>query len=215
MPGSALLLREFTWRAAMYRKALERSAGVTLSCAKFAPVRGYRAEAFHAGADYMASIRKRGAQTMPKSGSLWLTATVFGLVAMVLSACVSSHVMIGKARPPVSPDQVQIYLHPPLKYDEIAVLDTSSRASFAVTAQGKTDKVIQRLKDEAAKLGANGILLQGIGDQAAGSVGTGFGSASASGNSAVGVGVGSSATLYQKAGSGIAIFVYPDPKAQQ
>jgi hypothetical protein len=163
----------------------------------------------------MASIRKRGAQTMPKSGSLWLTATVFGLVAMVLSACVSSHVMIGKARPPVSPDQVQIYLHPPLKYDEIAVLDTSSRASFAVTAQGKTDKVIQRLKDEAAKLGANGILLQGIGDQAAGSVGTGFGSASASGNSAVGVGVGSSATLYQKAGSGIAIFVYPDPKAQQ
>jgi hypothetical protein len=44
---------------------------------------------------------------------------------------------------------------------------------FAVTAQGKTNVVMDRLKAEAAKLGANGILLEGVGDQAGGSVGTG------------------------------------------
>ncbi len=78
-----------------------------------------------------------------------------------------------------------------------------------MTAQGKTDKVVERLKEEAAKLGANGVLLQGIGDQPAGSVGSGFGSATASGNSAFGVGFGSSAAIYAKSGSGLAIYVPP------
>lgn len=128
-----------------------------------------------------------------------------------LSACVSSHVMMGQARPPISPALVQIYFHPPAaKYDEIAMLDTSSRGAFAFTAQGKTDAVIQRLKEEAAKLGANGVLLQGIGDQSSGSVSTGFGQASASGNTAYGSGIGLSGNVTIKAGSGIAIYVEPN-----
>jgi hypothetical protein len=136
---------------------------------------------------------------------------VVGIVVVaMLTACVSSHVLVGRARPPISPDQVQVYLHPPANYEEIAILDTSSRASWAITAQGKTDKVIQRLKEEAAKLGANGILLQGIGDQAAGSIGSGFGSASASGNSATAFGFGGSAAVFQKTGSGLAIYVAPE-----
>jgi hypothetical protein len=128
-------------------------------------------------------------------------------VAFVLGGCVSSHVLVGTPRPPISPDRVRVYLHPPAKYEEIAVLESSSRESWAITAQGKTDMVIERLKEEAAKLGANGILLQGIGDQQVGSVGTGFGSATASGNSAFGLGFGSSVAVYQKAGIGIAIYV--------
>jgi hypothetical protein len=137
------------------------------------------------------------------------------LSVAALAACVSSHILVGKARTPIPPDQVQLYIHPPMKYEEIAILDTSSRSSLAVTAQGKTNKVIERLKIEAAKLGANGVLLQGVGDQAVGSVGTGFGSATASGNSAIGVGFGSSAAVFQKSGSGLAIYVFPDPKPQQ
>lgn len=127
-----------------------------------------------------------------------------------LSACATSHVMIGQARPPISPDQVQIYLHPPAnKYVEIALLETSSKGAFAVGAQAKTNVVINRLKAEAASLGANGILLEGVGDQAAGSVGTGY--ATASGNSAFGL--GSSATVFNKTGAGLAIYVEPDQVA--
>lgn len=134
-----------------------------------------------------------------------------GLVVLSLSACASSHIVIGKVRSPISPDQVQIYLHPPAtKYEEIAILDSSSRNSFTFTAQGKTDVVVTRLKEEAAKLGANGILLQGVGDQAAGSVGSGFANGTASGNSATAVGLGISGTVFIKSGSGLAIYVEPN-----
>lgn len=116
--------------------------------------------------------------------------------------------MIGNARPAISPDAVQIYTRPPnAPYEEIARLDSSSQMSFAFTAQGKTDAVIKRLKEEAAKLGANGVLLEGIGDQPSGSVGTGGGSTSYSGGGFVGGGIGINAGLNRKVGGGVAIYV--------
>ncbi len=128
-----------------------------------------------------------------------------------LGACATSHVMMGQARPPISPSLVQVYVHPPAaKYEEIAMLDTSSRGGFGFTAQGKTDVVINRLKEEAAKLGANGVLLQGVGDQPGGSISTGFGQASAYGNQATAGGIGFSGNVMQKVGSGIAIYVQPN-----
>jgi hypothetical protein len=130
--------------------------------------------------------------------------------ALCLSACVTSHVIVGKVRPPISPDQVQLYLHPPgTKYEEVALLESSSRHSFSFTAQGKTNAVIERLKEDAAKLGANGILLDGVGDKATGSVGTGIGSATGAGNSTIGVGFSSSGTVFVKSGTGLAIYLPP------
>jgi hypothetical protein len=128
-------------------------------------------------------------------------------VCFILTGCVTSHVLVGTPRPPISPDQVRIYMHPPARYEEIAILESSSKDSWSFTAQGKTDKVIERMKDEAAKLGANGILLQGVGDQQVGTVGGAYGSSTASGNSAYGYGFGSSAAVFQKSGSGMAIYV--------
>jgi hypothetical protein len=105
---------------------------------------------------------------------------------------------------------VQIYLHPPAgKYEEIALLDTSSKHSFSFTAQGKTDAVINRLKKEAARLGANGILLGTVGDEAVGSVGTGVGSTLSGAHGSLGIGFGTSSTKYDKRGGGIAIYVSP------
>jgi len=145
---------------------------------------------------------------------LKLSAFTAFIVVAALSGCVSSHVIVGKVRPPISPDQVQLYLHPPAgKYEEVALLDSSSKHSFSFTAQGKANAVIERLKAEAAKLGANGILLNGVSDQAAGSVNTGFGSATASGHTATGFGVGTSGTVFVKSGSGLAIYVEPDQVA--
>jgi hypothetical protein len=146
----------------------------------------------------------------------WLKSSSFAvsLAIVTLAGCVSSHVIVGRVRPPISPDQVQLYLHPPAgKYEEVALLDSSSKQSFSFTAQGKTNAVIQRLKQEAAKLGANGILLNGVSDQAVGSFGTGFGSATASGHTATAFGFGSSGTVFVKSGSGLAIYVEPDQVA--
>lgn len=143
---------------------------------------------------------------MSKASTLKIALAVIVVVA-ALVGCVSSHIMIGQARPPITPDQVKIYWHPPAKYDEIAMLDTSSRGAFAITAQGKTDAVIARLKEEAAKLGANGVLLQGVGDQSAGSVSTGYAQGTSTGHSAYATGIGISGNVMIKAGSGIAIYV--------
>ncbi len=141
-------------------------------------------------------------------GNIIKRLTILGLLS--LAGCVTSHVIVGKLRPPISPDQVQLYLHPPAaKYEEIALLESSSKHSFSFTAQGKSDALIQRLKRDAAKLGANGILLQGVGDKATGSVGTGIGGATGAGNSVVGIGFSSSGTVFVKSGTGIAIYVPP------
>jgi hypothetical protein len=126
---------------------------------------------------------------------------------LLLTGCASSAVLIGKARPAISPEQVKLYLRPPKKFEEIALLESSSRNSWAITSQGKMDTVIQRLKEEAAKLGANGILIQGTGSEYGGSVNTGVGTATATGNTAYGTGFGTSVAVFHKAGSGVAIYV--------
>ena len=124
------------------------------------------------------------------------------------TACVTSHVLVGPARAPILPSQVQLYLQPPAgKYEQIAVLDTSSKHSFSFTAQGKTDVVIRRLKQEAAKLGANGILLQEIADEPVGSVGTGVGTDFTGAHGSISLGLSGSGFLLQKFGSGIAIYL--------
>ena len=133
---------------------------------------------------------------------LWL-----GLI-FCITACATSHVMVGKARPPISPDTVRVYFRPPdARYEEIARLESSSQMSFAFTAQGKSDAVINRLKAEAAKLGANGILFEGMGDESSGSIGTGGGGASYGGGSSFGGGVGLSVGTTKKVGGGMAIYV--------
>jgi hypothetical protein len=142
---------------------------------------------------------------------------IAGVIACTLAlgtapGCVATHVsLVGQARPAISPDQVQIYLQPPeTHYEQIANLTASSRGSFAVTGVGKMDKVVERLKAQAAKLGANGILLHGVGDQSAGSIGAGVSTETNSPHSPYGLGFGVSAMFYQKSGDGVAIYV--DPK---
>lgn len=130
------------------------------------------------------------------------------VLAVWLPGCsTSSHVMIGSARPPISPESVRIYLQPPPKYEQVATLDATSQGSFAITGQQNMDKAMARLKEEAAKLGANGVLLQGVQDQQTGSIGTGVGSSSYGPGSSTGVGVGGSFGITNKAVHGIAIFV--------
>jgi hypothetical protein len=72
------------------------------------------------------------------------------------------------------------------------------------------DKVVERLKRQAAKLGANGLLLHGIGDQTSKpAVGGAVGYEDESAHSPYGLGFHAWAFFYQKAGDGIAIYVEP------
>lgn len=135
-------------------------------------------------------------------------------LALALAGCAtSSHVMTGAARPAITPDQVKVYSAPPqTRYEQIAVIDANSSRAMAVTSQQKTDAVIARLKDEAAKLGANGILLQGIANESNGGSGVsvgGYGGSFGGGHVAVGTGIGVSIPVTRKTGNALAIYVYP------
>ncbi|MBS0200226.1 MAG: hypothetical protein JSR70_07220 [Proteobacteria bacterium] len=137
------------------------------------------------------------------------------ILALGLAGCAtSSHVLTGVARPAIAPDQVKLYSEPPQgRYEQIAVIDAISSQSFAMSSQQKTDKVIARLKEEAAKLGANGIILQGIANETSGggtgvSVG-GYGGSYGGGHVGIGTGIGISIPSTRKNGNALAIYVYP------
>ncbi len=136
------------------------------------------------------------------------------LIAATLgvAACVSSRQLIGDARPPLPPERVQLYLEAPARpYERIAVLTASSKWSFSFSSQGKGDAVIRRLKQEAAKLGANGVLLQGISDEPGASVGTALGTGYEGPRGTVDLAFGASTLMLQRYGRGIAVWIPPAP----
>ena len=135
--------------------------------------------------------------------------TAAALLLLLTGCSTSSHVMLGSARPPISPDAVKIYNVPPEKFEQIASINATSQGTMAFGSQANMDAAIGRLKNEAAKLGANGVLLQTVQDQQSGSIGVGGGSSSYGGNSATGVGAGGSFGITNKAVTGIAIYVPP------
>ena len=93
------------------------------------------------------------------------------LIVMIFFGCYPvSHIIVGETRSPISPSKVKIYLEYPEEYEIIARIDASSEfafrdPSFDITWQSKMDKMIQRLKIEAAQLGANGIVIEGTTNQ--------------------------------------------------
>jgi len=83
--------------------------------------------------------------------------------------------MVGEARPPTDPDRVKVYMEPPRKFDRIAIIRKGSSGSWAFTDQSQVDEAIAKIKVEAAKVGANGILLQVIETNSGGGIGIGIG----------------------------------------
>ena len=136
------------------------------------------------------------------------------LLAVALGACATtSHVLTGQARPPIDASQVRIYSTAPAGYEEIAVIDATSRSSFSFGEQKKMDAVIERLKKQAAALGANGVLLQSTGSEPGGGVGTGIGTGVGVGGGGVSIGTGVFSASSNKTGRGLAIHV-PSPAPQ-
>ncbi|HEY2686104.1 MAG TPA: hypothetical protein VGI93_21520 [Steroidobacteraceae bacterium] len=141
--------------------------------------------------------------------AVWLIQRAVALTACAaLVACASgAPQMMGAARAPIAPEQVVIYPAPPANYEKIAILTASSKSAFTPGGQKSIDKVVEKLKDQAAKLGANGLILQDFSDRQSASIGTGVGSQTYTHNASVGVGVGGGVGIFKKTGQGVAIYV--------
>ncbi|NUO74542.1 MAG: hypothetical protein HOQ32_00865 [Lysobacter sp.] len=134
------------------------------------------------------------------------------LLLPLLAACASSHVLVGSPRPPVDPATVRVYFTPPAGgYEQIAMLQSNS-GSFTYGEQNKMNSVITKLRNEAAKLGANGVLFQGTEDgYGGGGMTVGAGGGRYGGRSFSSGGVGIDITPRQKYAHGIAIWMANPP----
>ena len=132
-------------------------------------------------------------------------AALLGLALLSAGCASTSKVMLGQARAPVDPATVQIYSTPPAGSQEIAQLESASAVGFGT--QGQTDAAVMRLKREAAALGANGVILMGVGSSGS-PVGMSVGAGSYGSHVGGGVGIGIPHT--QKRAAGVAIWV-PNP----
>lgn len=133
------------------------------------------------------------------------------LPVVLLAACASSAMVTGRVRPPIDPAQVRVYtVPPPGGFEQIAQLETQSGA-FTYGEQNKLNSVLASLRKEAAKLGANGVLLVGTENgYGGGGANVGVSGGSFGSHSYGGVGVGVDITPRKKYAHGIAIYV-PNP----
>lgn len=90
-------------------------------------------------------------------------------IAITLSGCIvksGTHIRTGEMMPKTTSQQVKLYSQPPKNYRTLGLV--SGKASYAfVSEQTRMDAAIERMRKEAAALGANGILLQSAGSIAA------------------------------------------------
>ena len=115
--------------------------------------------------------------------------------------------MLGPARAPIDPSEVRIYRAAPPGSVDVAQLEAASGIGFGTPGQERA--VIDRLRAEAAALGANGLIIVGVG-QARSPVGMSVGGASYGSHGAVGVGLGIP-TSRRKA---IAVAIYVPPSSR-
>jgi hypothetical protein len=108
-----------------------------------------------------------------KNAARLLAAT---LLVLLFANCAGTRtVMLGPARPATTPDAVRVYMEPPLRYERIAILNSSGGTSWIFADRTSMDDAIARLRSEAAALGANGILLRELYDEPAGNLSIGIG----------------------------------------
>ena len=86
------------------------------------------------------------------------------LITLIVSGCTitdSASIVTGDARPATSPEAVKIYRQAPANFQEIGIIYSSAGHDFR-SDSGLLDSAIEALKAEAAKLGANGIILSNV-----------------------------------------------------
>jgi hypothetical protein len=134
-----------------------------------------------------------------------LTALV--LASTIITGCAVTNetaVIVGQTRPATTPDQVKLYTKPPAKYEEIALISSDAAHDF-MSKQALMEKSVALIKEQAAKVGANGVLIDSLGDFNVGSSGVMIIPGAAPGGMTIGTGAMNART--GKKVTGMAIFV--------
>src|ERR671934_902646 len=95
--------------------------------------------------------------------------------ACLVCGCATRPIIVGQPRPPISPEAVRVYQVPPRHFERIAMINSSAGMSWIFPDRPSMEEGISRLREEAASLGANGILLESVYDVPAGGLAIGVG----------------------------------------
>ena len=92
------------------------------------------------------------------------------LAVAAIAGCTNAEgtsVVTGQQRSAISPEQVQLYSEAPqVPYEVIGLVNASSANGW--TDQQSVDYAVQELKNQAAAVGANGVILRQPGSQTGG-----------------------------------------------
>ena len=90
---------------------------------------------------------------------------VMAWLISILAACASStQVLTGAPRTPISPAEVRVYTQAPQSFEEIAVLGASKNSVSSGGGERAIAHMIESMRTQAARLGANGLLLEDFSD---------------------------------------------------
>ena len=108
-----------------------------------------------------------------KSIRTTISLLVLTIFAFNLSGCATGTTLVtGVKRDATNFEQVKIYHTPPANYEVIAIVKASSEMGW--TDQESLDMAVEEIKKQAAKVGANGIILEKTGKESSGSYGNFF-----------------------------------------
>ncbi len=91
------------------------------------------------------------------------------MLNLVGGCATGSSIVVGEVKPSIEPSQVSLYLKPPEEYEIIGIVKASSNSGL--TEQGSVEYAIEELKSQAAKIGANGVLIESTGQNSSTYVG--------------------------------------------
>ncbi len=89
----------------------------------------------------------------------------FLIVMLLLVGCATGSALVtGTKHSPINPSQVVIYRSAPdIKFEHIGIVKSESEEVFS--QQKALDRAVEELKKQAAKIGANGIILNRMGEK--------------------------------------------------
>lgn len=103
---------------------------------------------------------------------------ILAMVVLLSGCATGTHIVTGSKRPPTKPNQIVLYQVPPAKFEIVGIVNAQSPGHL----QRNMDDTVLQLKQQAALIGANGILLGTVvgGSESIGvATGNGFGGGTA------------------------------------
>ena len=134
--------------------------------------------------------------------------SVLALPVLLFGCSSGSHVVTRQQLPELEVEQVTVFEEvPAFDYKVIGTVRASSDNGF--TENSRKEKATQELKEQAAKIGANGVILDEVTQLSFRRLGTGVGISAGSGGG-IGTSIGSSFSFPTTEAKGTAIFYETD-----